>query len=234
MVSVNLGIICFIFASVANAQYDEYDSPDMPKPPVCPDFQCGDDLELVPQLPIKLTSPGCDHNSSLRLTKKDSKEDPEVTLCCDRKHACYQTCGSDKAVCDATFNKCNLDYCSSLSTSKQIKCKASAKNSNIMVQFGHCSSFTNLQKENCECVPKEKAQDVRDQAIAAFYDEYAGDQQSQTEKVKKLMAKTTTSKNLANLFSMLVEKYPSAVKEVEDEQALMMERMRDGMKGTSK
>mmetsp|Transcript_24048 Transcript_24048/g.54689 ORF Transcript_24048/g.54689 Transcript_24048/m.54689 type:complete len:122 (-) Transcript_24048:123-488(-) len=119
-----------------------------------------------------------------------------------------------------------MDYCSTLS--KKIKCQSSMQLSAMMVKMSPCEAFDDLQKENCQCVPKEKAQDAREQAIATFYDKYAGDIENKQEKIMMLMAKTTTTGKMASLYSGLVEKYPSAIEQVPDEHAIMMQNLMKG------
>lgn len=43
----------------------------------------------------------------------DSKYLPvgEMTKCCDRHDVCYDTCNSDKEICDMEFKRCLYKYC---------------------------------------------------------------------------------------------------------------------------
>lgn len=36
-----------------------------------------------------------------------------MTKCCDIHDTCYDTCGSDKEVCDMQFKRCLYEYCDS-------------------------------------------------------------------------------------------------------------------------
>ena len=83
--------------------------------------------------------------------------DKEFTGCCNEHDFCYDTCGSDKDICDLKLKRCLYQVCRSTGKTEmmQVKCKVNAKAAYLMVMSLGCPLFRESQKEACICVDKK-------------------------------------------------------------------------------
>jgi hypothetical protein len=144
--------------------------------------------------------------------------------CCDQWHACYQTCGVSKELCDDAFKSCSAGMCLG-----DDQCKKDADLKIMMLGFGGCQLFDKGQYSACDCSPKDKVEEKRSTALRAFYKKYAPDS---IDKAAGLAKKADTTAKMAGVIRKLLAKYPSAIqKKVDPEQnkyAKMMQDARDG------
>jgi len=83
---------------------------------------------------------------------------PEMARCCDSHDICYDTCNSDKELCDIEFKRCLYKYCDSFEkgTAQEtlIKgCKTAAKVLFTGTITLGCKSYLDAQKRACFCPP---------------------------------------------------------------------------------
>jgi len=144
----------------------------------------------------------------------------KYAVCCDRWHACYQTCGAPKQVCDDSFKSCSADVCLG-----DDDCKKNADMNSMMLGLGGCGLYDRGQYDACECVPKEKREEKRKSALRSFYKKYAPDS---LDKVDGLAKKADTTVKLSALFRKLHKKYPESIKvKVDESMARMQEMMKN-------
>jgi len=144
----------------------------------------------------------------------------KYATCCDRWHACYQTCGAAKTTCDAGFKSCSADVCG-----PDDECKKSADLSSMMLGLGGCQLYDQGQYGACECVSKDKVEGKRASALRSFYKKFASPES--VGKVDALAKKVDSVSKMAALFRKLHVKYPKSIRvEVDDEMARMQEMMR--------
>lgn len=105
----------------------------------------------------KLHVPSSDGCGSLGL-KIDTEylPAPEMAKCCETHDICYDTCNSDKELCDLDFKRCLYKYCDSFekTTSGEMLnkgCKAAAKMLFTGTLTLGCKSFLDAQKRACFC-----------------------------------------------------------------------------------
>lgn len=144
----------------------------------------------------------------------------KYAVCCDRWHACYQTCGASKKSCDESFKSCSEGMCAG-----DGECKKSSDMNSMLLNMGGCQMFDQAQHGACECVKKDKREEKRAAALRSFYKKFAPDS---VDKVDALAKKVDTTAKLAVLFRKLHTKYPESIKVViDDEMARMQEMMKN-------
>eukprot|EP00063_Salmo_salar_P061045 XP_014035880.1 PREDICTED: fibrous sheath CABYR-binding protein-like isoform X2 [Salmo salar] len=86
---------------------------------------------------------------------------PAMTQCCNQLDSCYDTCGSNKNLCDSKYRSCLHAICSDLKKSLGLVSKVKACESvadalyNTVWTLG-CRSFMNSQREACYCEREER------------------------------------------------------------------------------
>lgn len=81
---------------------------------------------------------------------------PEMAHCCDDHDICYDTCNSDKELCDLDFKRCLYKYCDTFEKGATgellIKgCKAAAKMLFTGTMTLGCKSYLDAQQRACFC-----------------------------------------------------------------------------------
>lgn len=81
---------------------------------------------------------------------------PEMAKCCDDHDICYDTCNTDKEICDLDFKRCLYKYCDSFEKSAAgdilIKgCKAAAKMLFTGTMTLGCKAYLDAQERACFC-----------------------------------------------------------------------------------
>ena len=79
----------------------------------------------------------------------------DFTECCNEHDVCYDTCGSDKDMCDVRFKKCLYASCKKANSLMATGCKIKAKMAFMAVLGIGCQPFKDAQAEACECVKSE-------------------------------------------------------------------------------
>lgn len=79
-----------------------------------------------------------------------------MAVCCDAHDICYDTCNSDKDLCDLDFKRCLYKYCDSFEKGPTgdmlIKgCKAAAKTLFTGTTILGCKSYLDAQQRACFC-----------------------------------------------------------------------------------
>ena len=82
----------------------------------------------------------------------------EMENCCNAHDICYDTCNSDKELCDLDFKRCLYRYCDSsdksLTSDLMSKgCKTAAKMLFTGTLTLGCKSYLDSQKRTCYCAP---------------------------------------------------------------------------------
>lgn len=144
-------------------------------------------------------------------------------VCCDRWHACYQTCGASKLSCDESFKSCSETKCAG-----DPECKKSSDMNSMMLSFGGCQMYDAAQHGACECVKKDKREEKRAAALRSFYKKFAP---GSVDKVDALAKKVDTTAKLAALFRKLHAKYPESIKVVIDDEMARMQEMMNSQRG---
>lgn len=105
----------------------------------------------------KLHTPTSDGCGSMGM-KIDSEYLPsaEMARCCDAHDICYDTCNSDKELCDLDFKRCLYKFCDTFEKSTAgdvlIKgCKAAAKMLFTGTMTLGCKSYLDAQQRACFC-----------------------------------------------------------------------------------
>ena len=193
----------------------------------CKAFKCSSGFEAAQRRPMKLVGTGC---SSMGVFTADmSSGDGPVGDCCNRRTACFQTCGMSKAACDKAFETCSKNACNSIFDPEAKKsCESTQSIQVMMAGMGGCKDYDAGQASGCQCMAPEKAVARRERILRDFYKKY--NPESEESKVPSLIAKSGESnKKFATLMTQLVGKYPAAIKVKKSEQQEMMERiMREG------
>ena len=156
---------------------------------------------------------------------KDSHSKTEP--CCDQRHACYQTCGMLKTICDEQFLKCSEETCATIPDKEEREeCEKASSIQLLMVKFDQsCQRYDQAQYTHCECVEKSKAADKRERVLRSFYKKF---NPGSVDKADGLAKKVDNSVKMAGLLMKLVIKYPAAVKKMKDPQQEYIENlMRD-------
>lgn len=223
--------ICLV-RSVASA--DDGDSPpdfsNLGGDAVCPGFRCGSGTSPVQNSRSKFVSKGCSKMGGGMIAGLGGGAGlggEKYASCCDRWHACYQTCGAPKRVCDEAFKSCSNETCGD-----DDECKKSADMNSLLLGLGGCGMYDQGQAQACECVPKNKREEKRAAALRSFYKKFAPDG---LDKVDGLAKKVDTTAKLSALIRKLHAKYPDSIKVVvDDEMARMQEMMRKATEGADK
>ena len=94
-------------------------------------------------------------------------EDGPMEDCCNRKAACFQTCGMSKKACDKDFEKCTEDACAmTLDPDEKSKCESSAKLQVMLAGMsGDCAPYDAAQSSGCQCMAPEKAVSRREKTL---------------------------------------------------------------------
>ncbi|XP_030369067.1 group XIIA secretory phospholipase A2 [Scaptodrosophila lebanonensis] len=82
----------------------------------------------------------------------------EMETCCNAHDICYDTCNSDKELCDLDLKRCLYKYCDSyeksITSDLMTKgCKAAAKMLFTGTLTLGCKSYLDSQKRSCYCAP---------------------------------------------------------------------------------
>ena len=152
-----------------------------------------------------------------------SDQNDAKDLCCDLRHACFQTCGSVKTACDEEFTKCSKRACAALTNDEQRKkCDSSSSVHELMISMDKCQKYSAAQSEHCECVPTNRVTSRRTNVLEKFYKKFNPES---IDKVPGLVAKVDSSRKMAGLLLQLYKKYPHAIKKIKDPTQEMMEKM---------
>jgi hypothetical protein len=230
-----LSSVLFLAASSAKAQFENI---NFGQPKECPPFRCRKDEEPVPKWPLQLESSGCSHAGAI-VNLNDGEKDEESVLdaCCHQRHACVQTCGSLKAVCEQDFLVCGETACQTLSNddddanekNQQKTCTQQLQLQKILASMDSCNEYANAQTKNCQCLSSKEAPQARLEFLTRFYSKYNPSEQQNDDvndkKIRALAAKADTARKMSTLIGKLVKKYPQAIQNVKDPQQEYMERM---------
>lgn len=212
-------IACLLLLSpiFVSAQFDNFGGGE---PRFCPPYKCAKkDHQPVPKWPLKFTSTGCSGMGGMQMMapgQDDDSNGPQA-VCCDRKHACYQTCGSLKTFCDEEFQNCVQKVCEVMDDpDAKEKCTQSGNILQLMVKMdNNCQKFDQDQYTHCECVPKNRVGDKRERVLRNFYKKH---QPESVSKVPGLAKKADTQSKFVGLLLKLVKKYPQCVQKIKDPQ----------------
>ena len=81
---------------------------------------------------------------------------PEMANCCESHDICYDTCNSDKELCDLDFKRCLYKFCDTFEKGPagdmlNKGCKAAAKMLFTGTMTLGCKSFLDAQQRACFC-----------------------------------------------------------------------------------
>jgi len=180
----------------------------------CPSIKCSKGYEAVQKRPMLVKSMGCSgFGGGMMMMQNKADTDVAVTKCCDQKHACYQTCGAKKKVCDEVFEKCQKRVCGRKMGTAKENCEKDAQIQTMMAQFSGCKTWDEKQRASCDCVKAKRAPKRREQTLADFYKKHNKEKiGSAAGLAKKLNTGTKFAKVLTKLFS----KYPKSIKKIRD------------------
>eukprot|EP00934_Nitzschia_sp_Nitz4_P009015 Nitzschia sp. Nitz4//scaffold88_size82704//64517//65185//NITZ4_005304-RA/size82704-processed-gene-0.57-mRNA-1//1//CDS//3329559530//9005//frame0 len=189
----------------------------------CPSYKCSSGYQPVPKKKPSFQSTGCASmgGGSIMMNPGGDNGGAEKPYqgCCDQWHACYQTCGASKQVCDTSFETCAKKACDDSDAS----CTKDIEMSMLMMKLTGCKSFEDSQSNACDCVTDSRAAKRREQTVQSFYQSY---NPQGLEKVSALAAKADTPSKLAGLFQKLLAKYPQAIEIKEDEMQSLFNKMK--------
>ncbi|XP_059622736.1 group XIIB secretory phospholipase A2-like protein [Phlebotomus argentipes] len=83
----------------------------------------------------------------------------EMEKCCDAHDLCYDTCNTDKELCDADFKKCLYRHCDQYEALGELPakgCKAAAKMLFTGTLTLGCKAFLDAQTRSCYCSGKRR------------------------------------------------------------------------------
>jgi len=183
----------------------------------CMLFSCSKGQVAVPKSRPSYTSMGCGAMGGGMMMTAGANGVEKYSPCCDLFHACYQTCGSPKKLCDDAFKTCSAKICGS-----DKECVSSADLKGMMMNFGGCDKYDKAQSQNCDCALKDKVEEKRAAALEYFYRKHAPNGKADPLALAK---KADTTAKMASLLRKLVVKYPKAIKIKKDPQQEMMDRM---------
>lgn len=220
-----LTLIAVVF-TISNCVVEaQFDGANFGQPKICPTFKCSKDQEPVPKWPYRVKSMGCASSSGGMMAMQPSKmggEDP-LEDCCHAKQVCLQTCGSVKHLCQEDFMKCGDRTCAAIGSSKDREdCTRTIELQKMLSGMDTCNEYDNYQRQNCKCVAKDDAPKERAKFLTRFYEKYNPEDVS---KAKKLATKADTVRKMATLVGKLVQKYPKAIKIIEDPNKAMMDKI---------
>jgi secretory phospholipase A2 len=124
----------------------------------------------------KLHVPSSDGCGSLGMKiDSDYLPAPEMANCCNAHDICYDTCNSDKELCDLDFKRCLYKYCDSFEKSAAgeilIKgCKAAAKMLFTGTMTLGCKAYLDAQERACFCPPVNSNNNQQQQQKQQKYD----------------------------------------------------------------
>ncbi|KAI2507286.1 arachidonic acid secretion [Fragilaria crotonensis] len=220
-----LTLIITVVSTTEAQEYPGFGGGGAAKP--CPPHRCPKDQEPVPKWPLRLTSTGCSGlGGGLQMMSPGSvsdQNDPK-DICCDLRHACFQTCGAMKTVCDEEFFKCSKRACAAMvhDDAQRKKCESSSSIHELMISMDKCQKYSAAQSAHCECVPTSRVTSRRTQVLEKFYKKYNPES---IDKVPGLVAKVDSGRKMAGLLMQLYKKYPHAIKKIKDPTQEMMEKM---------
>ncbi|XP_065360054.1 group XIIA secretory phospholipase A2 [Calliphora vicina] len=122
----------------------------------CPTLEGGPEIRPVQN---KLYTPTADGCGSLGLRiSTEYLPAVEMETCCNDHDICYDTCNSDKELCDLDFKRCLYKYCDSyeksIASDLMMKgCKAAAKMLFTGTLTLGCKSYLDSQQRTCYCPP---------------------------------------------------------------------------------
>ncbi|EDW41638.1 group XIIA secretory phospholipase A2 [Drosophila sechellia] len=111
----------------------------------------------------KFYTPTADGCGSLGLRiSTDYLPAKEMETCCNDHDICYDTCNSDKELCDLDFKRCLYKYCDSyeksIASDLMMKgCKAAAKMLFTGTLTLGCRSYLDSQQRSCYCAPPKSS-----------------------------------------------------------------------------
>jgi secretory phospholipase A2 len=93
---------------------------------------------------------------------------PEMAKCCDSHDICYDTCNSDKELCDLDFKRCLYKYCDTFEKTTAAEmlirgCKGAAKMLFTGTMTLGCKSYQDAQQRACFCPPVTKQNQQKEQ-----------------------------------------------------------------------
>ncbi|XP_017493518.1 PREDICTED: group XIIA secretory phospholipase A2-like, partial [Rhagoletis zephyria] len=113
----------------------------------------------------KLYTPTADGCGSLGL-RINTEYLPAVEMenCCNEHDICYDTCNSNKELCDLDFKRCLYKYCDTIDKSVGSEylitsCKAAAKVLFTGTLTLGCKSYLDSQKRTCYCAPPKQSKE---------------------------------------------------------------------------
>ncbi|XP_014098800.2 group XIIA secretory phospholipase A2 [Bactrocera oleae] len=88
----------------------------------------------------------------------------EMENCCNEHDICYDTCNSNKDLCDLDFKRCLYKYCETIEKSIGSEylitgCKAAAKVLFTGTLTLGCKSYLDSQKRSCYCAPPKQSKE---------------------------------------------------------------------------
>jgi len=212
--------ISVLYALEGDSKEPDFDMPGFGDN-LCPSFRCSTGHVAVPKSRAKYTSFGCEAMGGGMMVMAQPGGPEAFSPCCDLWHACYQTCGSPKKLCDESFKTCSANACGA-----DEECKKSANLKGMMLGFAGCEKYDQAQRSSCECTSKDTAEGKRLDALNYFYKSHAPDGQG---KASTLVKKVDTTAKMAALMRKLLAKYPKAIKIQKDPQQNMQQEMMDRM-----
>lgn len=230
-----LALFTFMAIAVCLASADGDNNKDAPpdfsgfgdnKP--CPGFRCSAGQGAVQKSRAKFVSKGCSKmgGGMIAMGGGMGGGNEPYAVCCDRWHACYQTCGAPKQSCDDAFKSCSADICAG-----DEECKKGADMNSMLLGLGGCGLYDQGQYGACECVPKDKREEKRASALRAFYKKFAPEA---LDKVEALAKKVESSAKLSAVFRKLHVKYPKSINVVVDDEMARMQEMMNKAKDSPK
>lgn len=92
---------------------------------------------------------------------KEDLSRPEMEECCNEHDKCYDTCGSDKELCDNKFKGCLYSTCKDNQKDMDMlafkTCKGGAKLLYTATMALGCASYKDAQHSACQCIePKNR------------------------------------------------------------------------------
>eukprot|EP00584_Thalassiosira_punctigera_P012921 CAMPEP_0172552660 /NCGR_PEP_ID=MMETSP1067-20121228/46646_1 /TAXON_ID=265564 ORGANISM="Thalassiosira punctigera, Strain Tpunct2005C2" /NCGR_SAMPLE_ID=MMETSP1067 /ASSEMBLY_ACC=CAM_ASM_000444 /LENGTH=265 /DNA_ID=CAMNT_0013340691 /DNA_START=132 /DNA_END=929 /DNA_ORIENTATION=- len=214
-------VACLVFVAAVAAGADDVPDFDNPKP--CPNFRCPSGHSPVQKSRSKFVSTGCSKmgGGMMMMGGGMNAGKEKYASCCDRWHACYQTCGASKTACDAGFNSCVPQVCMG-----DEECKKAADLNTMLLNMGGCGLYDQSQYAACECAKKDKVGEKRAIALRSFYKKFVPNHEK--GKVDALAKKADSAGKMAALFRKLHVKYPKSIEvKVDDEMARMQAMMRN-------
>ena len=188
----------------------------------CKSFKCSKGHEAAQKRPMKLVASGC--SSSGAFTMSDTGDNGPMSDCCNKRTACFQTCGMSKSACDKAFDACAATACLQVSGKEKESCESTQEMQKLMASMGGCKDYDAGQQSSCQCMAPEKAIARRDRVLRDFYKKF--NPENEASKVPALVEKSgSNNKKFAALMTQLIGKYPAAIKVKKSEQQEMMDRI---------